>query len=161
MLRQYQSEIEKLKKLLETRQSTPLKLEDYDANSNRQEINKNVVLTSDLDAKRDHLIQEYESEMKKLKNLHENEKAEKENILKQIELIKEEYKINLETLNSELSKPKVSPREEQMRMKTSKEEILKRIEELKASMIGGERAYDKELSERRKRKKLASEKRLR
>lgn len=35
-----------------------------------------------------------------------------------------------------------------------------RLQVLKDAMIGGERANDKELSERRKRKKMASEKRL-
>lgn len=167
MLRQYQSEIEKLKKLLETRQSTPLKVEDLDTN-NRQimefdEINENVI-NNDLDAKRDQLIQQYEEEMEKLKNLHENERAEKENILKQIDVIKEEYKLNLEKLNNELIKPneQQQPQLEQANTnKTSKEEILQRIAALKASMIGGEKANDKELSDRRKRKKLASERRLR
>lgn len=152
MLRQYQTEIEKLKKLLETRQSTPLKVEDFDDNSQMiTEINKNII-DNDLDAKRDQLIQEYQMEMEKLKNLHENERAEKENILKQIESIKAEYKDNLDRLNNE-EKSNVPP-------KSSKEEILERIEQLKATMIGGERANDKELSERRKRKKLASERRL-
>lgn len=154
MLRQYQQEIDKLRQLLENRQSTPLKVEDVDVNDNHQtiEINKNVIDRS-LDAKRDQLIQEYQTEMEKLKNLHENERAEKESILKQIDVIKEEYKNNLDKLNNEI-KPNEEP-------KTLKEDILKRISELKASMIGGERVNDKELSERRKKKKLASERRLR
>ncbi|KAK4878464.1 hypothetical protein RN001_010970 [Aquatica leii] len=145
MLRQYQEEIVHLRNLLENRLNTPLKIEDI--SDEVFEINKNVI-----DSKRDLLIQEYQEEMTKLKNLHENEKSEKEIILKQIESIKKEYQIHLEQLNQEM--------EERKPKSTSKEEILNRIETLKASMIGGEKADDKELSERRKRKKLASEKRL-
>lgn len=135
MLRIYQEEIQKLRKLLENRPT--------------EEINKNIPSTNaDLDLKRDQLIEEYQAEMEKLKNLHENEKTEKENVLKQIETIKQEYERNIEALNNEM-KAKVP----------SKEEILERIETLKAAMIGGEKADDKELSERRRKKKLAAERR--
>lgn len=153
-LRKYQEEIERLKKQLENRQNTPLKSE-IDDNHNSAEVNKNIsCLNADLDAKRDKLIQEYQAEMEKLKNLHENEKTEKENVLKQIEAIKEEYEKNIEKLNAEMK----NKHERKVR---SKEEILQRIEELKAVMIGGEKADDKELSERRKRKKLAAQRRAR
>lgn len=139
MLRSYQEEIARLKKLLENRTS--------------DEINKNIPCTNtELDMKRDQLIQEYQAEMEKLKNLHENEKTEKENVLKQIETIKQEYERNIETLNCEMK----AKYEKQI---PAKDEILKRIEMLKAAMIGGEKADDKELSERRKRKKLAAERR--
>lgn len=147
MLRKYQEEIEKLKSLLEIR-NLPLELVDLE----QQEINENVPSSNiELDARRDQLIQNYESEMKKLKNLHENEKTEKENIMRQIEAIKEEYQRSIEKLNEEVNSHKTT---------TTKEEILRRIQELKAVMIGGERANDKELSEKRKKKKLASERRL-
>lgn len=126
ILRQYREEIEHLKQLLGDQ-------------NNKQSTNH------DLDAKRDKLIQEYQQEMLKLKNLHENEKNEKENVMKQIETLKEEYETNLEKLNNE--------------NKCSKEEIVNRIEALKKAMIGGEKADDRELSERRKRKKMAAEKR--
>lgn len=92
--------------------------------------------------------------MKKLKNLHENEKHEKENVLKQIQLIKQEYESNIQKLNQEIV-------QKQKRELCSKEEIMRRIEVLKAAMIGGEKANDQELSERRKRKKLAAERRAR
>lgn len=153
MLRQYQEEIEKLRSLLDNRQSTPLKIEDISDDTN-YEINKNITLTNNNeDPKRDLLIQEYQDEMIKLKNLHENEKSEKEKILNQIESIKNEYQMHIERLSQEM--------EEKKPKSTSKEEILRRIEALKATMIGGEKAGDKELSERRRKKKLAAEKRLR
>lgn len=134
MLRTYQEEIQRLRSLLETQ---------------TEEINKNIPSTNTaLDSKRDQLIQEYQAEMEKLRNLHESEKTEKENVLRQIETIKLEYERNIAALNAK-SEKQLPP----------KEEILRRIETLKAAMIGGERAGDAELSERRRRKKQAAERR--
>lgn len=141
MLRQYQEEITKLKQMLDNRQSTPLKIEDLTATEDE---------SSKENTTREELIEQYQTEMLKLKNLHENERTEKENILKQIEAIKEEYHTKLNEI-----KP-VSPEKKA----SSKDDILRRLSTLKASLIGGERADDKELSERRKKKKLASERRL-
>ncbi|KAK5638482.1 hypothetical protein RI129_012777 [Pyrocoelia pectoralis] len=150
MLRQYQEEISRLRNLLEDRHvGSPLKIEDISDESQFEPLGK-----SQANTKRDLLLQEYQEEMKKLKNLHENEKSEKEKILKQIEGIKMEYQLHIEQLNSEMVG------KQQRQKSTSKDEILHRIETLKASMIGGEKADDKELSERRKKKKQASEKRL-
>ncbi|XP_045467038.1 osmotic avoidance abnormal protein 3-like isoform X2 [Harmonia axyridis] len=151
ILRQYQEEIERLKNLLETKTITEstTNFKDIPIIAD-MEVNENVQFNTDLDTKRDELIKEYEEEMKKLKNLHENEKNEKENILKQIEQIKIEYEKNLNAMNQQMKLKK----EKDL---VSEKEILKRIEELKASMIGGEKAHDHELSERRKRKKRAAE----
>ncbi|XP_018561737.1 osmotic avoidance abnormal protein 3 isoform X2 [Anoplophora glabripennis] len=152
ILRQYQEEIERLKHLLENKQNNSLKLEDL-THTPEEEINKNIPSNSaDFDARRDRLLQEYQDEMKKLKNLHENEKNEKEIVLKQIQMIKEEYESNIQKLNKEIV-------QKQKRELCSKEEIVKRIDVLKAAMIGGEKANDHELSERRKKKKLAAERR--
>lgn len=154
MLRQYQEEIERLRNLLDNRQSTPLKIEDV-SDDTHYEINRNVSFTDNkhTDLKRDVLLHKYQDEMSKLKCLHENEKNEKERILKEIDKIKTEYQTHIEKLSQDMEsqKPKI----------TSKDEILNRIQALKASMIGGEKADDKELSDRRKRKKIAAEKRLR
>ncbi|KAI4455334.1 kinesin-related [Holotrichia oblita] len=153
MLRQYQTEIERLKQLLESRLSSPLhNLEDLMTTKNETSEMRH---RKDLDAQRDDLIRNYETEMAKLKDLHENEKNEKESILKQIDNIREEYKRNIDALNEQVG---LNKEKEKI---TSKEEILKRIEVLKASMIGGEKANDKELSERRRKKKAAAERRLR
>lgn len=148
-----------MKSLLEQQQINKnnlnsLKLEEIGLIS-EEEINDNVPSTNvDLDAKRDKLIQEYQTEMQKLKNLHENEKQEKEIVIKQIKSIKEEYQKNIQQLNEEI-------KEKHKKEVSSKEEILNRIETLKAAMIGGEKADDKELSERRRKKKIAAEKRAR
>lgn len=152
MLRQYQEEIDRLRNLLENRQNTPLKIEDITDDAEYNIKNKMSITNNKVDPKRDHLIQEYQDEMTKLKSLHENEKTEKEKIMKQIDSIKQEYQNHIEQLHKEVedNKPKI----------TSKEEIVQRIEALKSTMIGGEKADDQELSERRRRKKLAAEKRL-
>lgn len=107
-----------------------------------------------LDAKRDKLIQEYQEEMKRLRGLHETEKHEKEIVLRQIEAIKAEYQKNIKQLNDDIE-------DKQKKEQCNEEEIVKRIETLRAAMIGGEKANDKELSERRRRKKLAAERRAR
>lgn len=139
ILRQYQEEIERLKSLLgDQKPQNYLEIED---------LTKEPV-EEKLDEKRDQLLKEYQEEMRKLKSLHETEKTEKENVLKQIENIREEYERNIQQLN-----------EEKVSKACSQEEIVKRIEVLKAAMIGGEKAGDKELSERRKRKKQEAEKR--
>ncbi|XP_065172485.1 osmotic avoidance abnormal protein 3 isoform X2 [Atheta coriaria] len=172
ILRQYQEEIERLKDMLNksVRLSTPLKIEDVDEestiisdnkkiNMNHLNIHNNNNTQDDLDQKRDFLIQQYESEMEKLKNLHQDEKAQKENIMKQIETIREEYNQSIEKLNDEIkSQQEINASNKPETV--NKEEILQRIELLKANMIGGERANDKELSERRRKKKIASERRL-
>ncbi|XP_050512578.1 osmotic avoidance abnormal protein 3 isoform X2 [Diabrotica virgifera virgifera] len=157
ILRQYQEEISRLKALLENKPTiinNDIEVEDLTMTP-EEEINRNVpstVANPDLDSKRDKLLEQYQQEMKKLKSLHENEKIEKENIIKQIQKIKEEYDENIKKLNTEIS---VNKKKEE----TSEDEILKRMEALKASMIGGEKANDYELSERRKRKKQAAEER--
>nr|CAH7747748.1 unnamed protein product [Callosobruchus chinensis] len=151
ILRQYQEEIDRLKALLQDNQSR--EIPDDLKFIPCPEINRNLKSrNAELDAKRDKLLQEYQDEMKKLKNLHESEKQEKESIILQIEAIKEEYNRNIKKLNEEIE-------EKNRKQLCSQEEILNRIEALKAAMIGGERANDKELSERRKRKKMEAEKR--
>ncbi|XP_018323560.1 kinesin-like protein KIF17 isoform X1 [Agrilus planipennis] len=147
MLRQYKEEIDHLKGLLENRKSL--------GESPNREVNKNITSNPELDAKRDRLIDEYQTEMQKLKNLHENEKSEKEKIMKQIENIKDEYEENIRKLNEEMLVKSMRQREN-----VSEQEILRRIEALKNLMIGGEKADDQELSEKRKKKKIAAEKRL-
>ncbi|XP_076257161.1 kinesin family member 3C isoform X1 [Rhynchophorus ferrugineus] len=156
LVRQYQEEIEKLKSLLTSRPDLNavhvIDLTGSNEHINKTEINKNIQSkNSELDAKRDKLLQEYQNEMEKLRNLHENEKHEKEIVLKQIQTIKQEYEENIRRLNEEIkdNHKEVCP----------KEEILKRIEVLKKSLIGGEKADDKELSERRLKKKIAAERR--
>ncbi|XP_030747526.1 osmotic avoidance abnormal protein 3 isoform X2 [Sitophilus oryzae] len=157
LVRQYQEEIERLKSMLTSRPDLNtvqvVDLIGSNENLDQIEINKKLELkNSELDAKRDKLLQEYQSEMDKLRNLHESEKNEKEIVLRQIELIKQEYEENIKKLNEEI-------KENQKKEICSKEEIVKRIETLKKALIGGEKANDKELSERRLKKKMAAERR--
>ncbi|CAH1102092.1 unnamed protein product [Psylliodes chrysocephalus] len=151
ILRQYQEEIARLKNLLGNKQNNDIEVEDLTMLPEEQ-IHKNVtVVDNDLNLKRDELLLQYQQEMDKLRHLHENEKNEKENILKQIEAIRKEYDENIKKLNMEISTKK--------KEMWSEEEIVSRIGALKAAMIGGEKADDKELSDRRKKKKLAAEER--
>lgn len=126
--------------------------EPTETENQTNDINRNIKSTTKFDEKRDQLIRQYEKEMEKLKNLHESERTEKESILGQIEAIKRDYQNHIEQLNREMLERVPKP--------ASKEEILDRIARLKAAMIGGEKAGDKELSERRRKRKLTSERRL-
>lgn len=116
MLRKYQEEIDRLRQLLEERVNSPVK---------QQELTLNTIITDTpklndtFDMKRDKLIQEYQSEMLTLKNLHENERNEKESIIKQMENIKREYQESLEKLNNDMHL-------KQRQKIVSKEELLKR-----------------------------------
>lgn len=116
MLRKYQEEISRLRTLLENQNSPSIQ--------DRPITSGESLIVESLDKKRDNLIQEYQTEMKTLKNLHENEKAEKETIMKQMENIKKEYNENLERLNNEIQLKKNG----QIPQKAvSKEEIMKRL----------------------------------
>ncbi|CAG9854445.1 unnamed protein product [Phyllotreta striolata] len=148
ILRQYQEEIARLKNLLGTKQIDDIQVEDLTMVP-EEELHQPAPV-DDLDTKRDDLLLQYQRETEKLRHLHENEKIEKENVLRQMRAIKAEYDENIRKLNVEIGKKQGS---------WSEEEILRRIEALKAAMIGGEKANDKELSERRKKKKQAAEER--
>lgn len=116
MLRKYQEEISRLRSLLEN-QTSPIVQE-------RPITSGESIFVESLDEKKDHLLQEYQSEMKMLKNMHENEKAQKETILKQMENIKKEYNDNLERLNNEIQQKKNNETQQKI---VSKEEIMKRF----------------------------------
>ncbi|ENN71653.1 hypothetical protein YQE_11751, partial [Dendroctonus ponderosae] len=155
ILRQYQEEIERLKLLLTTQQEPDgLRVVDL---TDCVELGdgmgkKPPSRVMELDAKRDKLLSEYQMEMEKLRNLHESEKHEKESVLRQIQTIKTEYEDNIRRLNDEI-------KDNKKKEVSSNDEVMKRIETLKKALIGGEKANDKELSERRLKKKIAAEKR--
>lgn len=123
MLRKYQEEIDRLRTLLEDKSITsPNKIETHINGSQNNILSKtepNISLSKTFDSKRDQIIQKYQDEMLALKNLHQTEKNEKETILKQMENIKQEYQVNLDKLNTEMT------HKNQQKI-VSKDEILKR-----------------------------------
>lgn len=130
MLRKYQEEISRLRSLLES-QSSPVLLDRpitsgsilSESTTSEPITNGEIIKVQSLDEQRDTLIHEYQTEMQVLKNLHANEKLEKETIIKQMENIKKEYNDNLERLNNEIKQKK---QEEEQQKNVSKEEIMKR-----------------------------------
>lgn len=116
MLRKYQEEISRLRSLLENQ--TPLTIQERPVTSGE------AIIVETLDEQRNNLLKEYQSEMQMLKDMHENEKAAKETIMKQMESIKKEYNDNLEKLNSEIQKKKNNEAHQKI---VSKEEIMKRL----------------------------------
>lgn len=147
MLREYQEEIERLKSIL--------KKQNHLTTIPEGQISKDILSNNIYShSVRDDLIEEYQTDIQKIKNFRENEKNEKKVIIQPIQTIKEEYQENTERYNREI-------KEKCKKELTSEEEIVNRIEALKATIIGGEKADDKELSERRRKKKLAAENRAR
>ncbi|ERL92125.1 hypothetical protein D910_09445, partial [Dendroctonus ponderosae] len=171
ILRQYQEEIERLKLLLTTQQEPDgLRVVDL---TDCVELGdgmgkKPSSRVMELDAKRDKLlngdgkITELARKvytltspflLKKLTLFgNGSEKHEKESVLRQIQTIKTEYEDNIRRLNDEI-------KDNKKKEVSSNDEVMKRIETLKKALIGGEKANDKELSERRLKKKIAAEKR--
>ncbi|KAJ8984111.1 hypothetical protein NQ317_017320 [Molorchus minor] len=96
------------------------------------------------------------------KNIHNKPKVNedpKDAIVRQYQQEIEKLKILLQNKQHLKIEDLTEIRDKHKKELCSKEEILKRIEVLKAAMIGGEKADDRELSERRKRKKMAAERR--
>ncbi|CAI6345648.1 unnamed protein product [Macrosiphum euphorbiae] len=149
MLRQYQEQIKKLKELLEA--------------STAQ------LPTNDISEK-EKLRQEYQEEMGKLREKYQEEYNSKCQMQADLKTLKEKYDNNLAKIsnqkdsNCRTSSPQQivekALKSNRVELNSSQQEILKRLKKLQESMVGGERVNDRELQERRSRKKKAAERRL-
>ncbi|XP_044742970.1 kinesin-like protein KIF17 [Chrysoperla carnea] len=154
MLRKYQEEIQKLKEMLQSSAPSINSIENKEVNNNDIEITRPVSeeYKLKLEMEKHKIISEYQDEMNRLKNEHESEKNEKEHLMQEMLDLKTQYENNLAKVNQEMKENEVKI--------VPKEEIMKRLQAIKASIIGGEKANDEKLKEKRKRKKLAAEKKL-
>ncbi|XP_021926304.1 osmotic avoidance abnormal protein 3-like [Zootermopsis nevadensis] len=165
MLREYQEEIKKLRQMLES--------------SNPSE-NTAISVTNEkaMTEEREKVRQEYESEMKKMREQYLAEQDHKAKLQSDMERLKQQYEQQLERINKEATTDR-SAKSQSVGAKTpselivtealkgeipaispSQQEVLLRLQKLQKSMVGGERANDRELKERRLRKKKAAERRL-
>ena len=140
-----------------------------------------------LEQERDRMRNQYESEMKEMRQKMENEKRTKAQMQKEVETMKNEYESKLKTLEQRAetakqhqlqrgtsiddhgnvivtrSDPK-SPIEvvvHKKEMNKEQQQAMEKLKKLQEEMIdGGKRAGDKNLKERRKQKKKAAEIRL-
>ncbi|PNF34169.1 Osmotic avoidance abnormal protein 3 [Cryptotermes secundus] len=139
MLREYQEEIKKLRQMLETTSSSR---------------NTAILMTDEkvLAEEREKVRLEYENEMKKMREQYLAEQDHKTKLQLDMDKLKRQYEEELERINKQVHEnPAISP---------SQQEVLLRLQKLQKSMVGGERANDRELKEKRLRKKKAAERRL-
>jgi kinesin family protein 3/17 len=130
MLRAYQEEIAKLKKIL-----------------NQSGMDQSFC--TGLDDEKDKIKRQYEAEVQKLKHEYEEQKIAKQELVMDVERVKKFYSDQMQAL---LLKNKDKYED--------KNDIFDRIKAIKEAIVGGERANDIQLKEKRYRNKLASEKRL-
>ncbi|XP_063229667.1 osmotic avoidance abnormal protein 3 [Bacillus rossius redtenbacheri] len=160
MLRQYQEEIDKLRDMLQTSssgvpqeilvQEVRLQFEDEMRRLREEyerEQNSKHQLQSDLQALKDH----YE---KQLSNISWQAKENNISVASKVPAVTIDAKTPSELIVNE------ALRSENMKVSPAQQEVLLRLKKLQESMVGGERAGDRELKEKRLRKKRASERRL-
>ncbi|XP_027853036.1 osmotic avoidance abnormal protein 3 isoform X4 [Aphis gossypii] len=153
MLRQYQEQIKKLKELLEASTS------QLPTSNGQNDISE-----------KEKLRLEYQDEMVKLREKYQEEYNSKCQMQADLKTLKEKYDKNLAKIsnqndnNCRTSSPQQivekALKSNRVELNSSQQEILKRLKKLQESMVGGERVNDKELQERRLRKKKAAERRL-
>ncbi|XP_058813246.1 osmotic avoidance abnormal protein 3 [Topomyia yanbarensis] len=151
MLREYQQEIQRLKYLL----ASEGKDDNMIPNGNVQEPNEVEADASIDDEKGTHEGQ-YDLEVNGLRKEYEQQKIAKQQLVKDIEKIKSYYEGQMQQLVSKRDTEKAL----EPAAPVDKQEIYDRIKLIKDALIGGERANDVQLKEKRYRNKLASEKRL-
>lgn len=164
-LREYQEEILKLKKMLEAN--------NFDNNFNN--INNQIETIEAekppqstmawLDEETQKIKNEMQKEMERLREEHIREKREKEHRIQEMEELKQNYEEQLMQLKSQskeldTGRNKSSEQELVNGNKILQLEACKRIEMIKQALIGGERANDTQLKEKRQKKKLDAQRRL-
>ncbi|KAI5730552.1 hypothetical protein M8J76_014965 [Diaphorina citri] len=166
MLREYQEEIRQLRALLESSGSVPL-------SGGVCMMNSSSAMDSTTPLEKEKLRLEYEAEMEKLREQYNAERNSKSKMEADLQALKEQYQRDMENIGNnnsintgstdilstdpdkEFSSKKPCPD-----VSAAQQEILKRLQKLQASMVGGERKNDRELQEKKLRKKLTAEKRL-
>ncbi|XP_053699464.1 osmotic avoidance abnormal protein 3 [Sabethes cyaneus] len=156
MLREYQQEILRLKQLLTNEGKLSSDNGLLNGSVSVESFRAESVSEISLENGHETLIQQYDSEVNNLRKEYEQQKVAKQQLVKDIEKIKSFYEGQMQQmiLKNDTEKPT------QTTTVVEKQEIYDRIKQIKDALIGGERANDVQLKEKRYRNKLASEKRL-
>uniref|UniRef100_A0A182RJ75 Kinesin-like protein n=1 Tax=Anopheles funestus TaxID=62324 RepID=A0A182RJ75_ANOFN len=149
MLREYQQEIIRLKGLLKGGEN-PFQF----ANTNEQEE------TISVDVEKQALKTQYDQEVMHLRREYEQQKIAKQELVKDIEKIKAYYEQQMQLLTAKKLSDADKDHSNTSLASRDRKEIYDRIKQIKDALIGGERANDIQLKEKRYRNKLASEKRI-
>lgn len=149
MLREYQEEINMLRKLLENSGSN---------SSNPLVVENGIDIQEQIREEKLKLEEEFEEKALKLREQHEQQRREKEELILSMEELKREYKEKLSEVHETAMQP------EQIIVKNDEikddAQITDRIKSIKDILIGGERANDTQLKEKRFKKKLAAQKKI-
>lgn len=148
MLREYQAEINKLRQLLES-----------SGNSNTSPPEITIDIQEQIKEEKIKLEKEFEEKAQKLREQHEQQRREKEELILSMEELKREYKEKLNEVQETVKpqEPKIIVNGES----NGEAQITDRIKSIKDILIGGERANDTQLKEKRFKKKLAAQKKIR
>jgi kinesin family member 17 len=148
MLREYQAEISLLKKLLET--------------SGNNGVVEEVDLKEQIREEKLKLEREFAEKAQKLKEEHEQERREKEELINSMAELKREYeeKLSVVSANAKQSDQELKIINESNNEGGGDEKINDRIKSIKDILIGGERANDTQLKEKHYKKKLAAQKKI-
>ncbi|KNC26092.1 hypothetical protein FF38_05405 [Lucilia cuprina] len=162
-LREYQQEIVQLKKMLEANNLNGNS--DNNTNQTLGDEKPPKVSLAWLDDESQKLKNEMQAEMERLREEHIREKREKDQRIQEMEQLKQSYEEQLMLLKPQSKELESRENNSTNQQLTSGNKILqleacKRIEMIKQALIGGERANDTQLKERRQRKKLDAQRRL-
>ncbi|KAG1656088.1 Osmotic avoidance abnormal protein 3 [Nymphon striatum] len=163
LLREYQLEIDRLKSMLDGNAVS--------STSSSQQIKRKSSIEVE-----DKIRKEYDEKMKELKESYEKEQASKAKLQEDVEKLKNFYEDKIKNVQEENIQIPLSSsfagtvsdsKDDVMDIQQSNEnplkaaEALQRLQQIQAHLVGGERANDKALKEKRaKRKKLAEKKLL-
>lgn len=138
MLREYQEEIIKLKE----------KLRSNVTQSPMSQSSEDSVTRAHIEEEKSRLAEFYEAETERLKTEHENQRKEKEELMRDLAELKAHYE-------SKMSEVEAGDRQKN----SDKTDVINKIKALKSSLVGGECANDDQLKEKRKRRKMAAQQR--
>ncbi|XP_065095899.1 kinesin-like protein KIF17 [Ochlerotatus camptorhynchus] len=162
MLREYQEEIQRLKQMLASEGKLPIG-NGLSAGDVLETAVASGVVQSSFDHEKRALKGQYDTDVANLRKEYEQQKIAKQELVKDIEKIKSYYEGQMQELISKRNTEKVQDgvaAATTVKSPVDKQEIYNRIKEIKDALIGGERANDIQLKEKRYRSKLASQKRL-
>lgn len=149
MLREYQAEINMLKQLLEK--------SGNNINGIAFENIPTINIEEQIKEEKLKVEREFEEKARKLRDEHEQQKREKEELMQSMAALKREYeeKLSEVTTNAKIVEDNIS-----ISHVKDDAQINDRLKSIKDILIGGERANDTQLKEKRFKKKLAAQKKL-
>ncbi|XP_052124262.1 osmotic avoidance abnormal protein 3-like isoform X2 [Frankliniella occidentalis] len=156
MLREYQDEIRKLKEMLASGGTA------LTAMLGGGEAKEEVVLDADK------IRREYDQEMVRLREQYKAEQDSKAQLQADLHRLRVQFEENMAQAEAQKSKADaianggspVSPGEANSKSNAAREKVLRRLQKLEQAMVGGERADDSALKERRMRRRRAAQQRL-